>query len=467
MTEPTLRYRYWPEIILAIHVVLGLLLSIVPSFTLYFGLLVTVLGTYFALSDPIDRPTRTLIAAGYLSGLELVFRISQAGLPHEFVKYAVTLLLAVAWLRSGMRLHLGIAAYFLLLLPAMLLTVAPTLEGTRQLISANLSGPLCLTVSSLFFCSHAFQKAELVLLLRWIVNALVVLTVILIVRSPDLAEIDFGSESNFQTSLYGPNQVSSILGLGLVIIGIGYLMKLNLFNWPLQLAVAGAFLFRGLLTFSRGGMLTAVLVIATVYLLILFSAKATTGLRMRVLLLIVAGSLAVYGLFQYTNQVTDNALFNRYAGIKSGRQLTAESYTSGRLVIAGLDWLIFTDHPVGGVGIGMSKAYRAMAGYEVTAHIEFTRMLAEHGLPGMVSMLIMILMPVIVFVKKKRLAERVFIVAGTFFCFSFMLHSATRIAAPMLLYGFVFITFYQAKSGKTYKVKQAKFVHGTLNFSRK
>lgn len=432
--------RRFPEILAGLHLVLGVALSIMPSLTFYIGSVVFLLGIYWALTDSSLGVNRGLLAAGYLCGLELVFRLSRSGLPHEFVKYAVALILLIMWLRSGMKIQFGIFLYFLLLLPAILLSQGKTFEETRQFISANLSGPLCLVVSSLFFYKRKIHMEHFVGVLRWLLYPLITLVAILVIKSPDLSEVDFGYGSNFETSIYGPNQVSSVLGLGIIIVGLGILLKLQLFKWQwVGLGIAGVMLFRGLLTFSRGGILTAFIVLVLVYLLILFSRKASAGLRIRVIFFVIVGSLVIYGLFQYTNELTSNALFDRYAGIKRGQQLAVDSYTSGRTRIVKLDWDIFKENWLFGVGVGMGKSVRAEQGYEIIAHVEFTRMLAEHGLAGVISLFILLFLPVLLYLKEPRVMNRIFLVVGVLFCFSFMLHSATRIAAPMFMYGFIFI----------------------------
>lgn len=406
----------------------------------YLGLAVLLLGIYWALTDSANGVNRGLLAAAYLCGLELVLRLLRSGLPHEFVKYAVVLILFIIWWRSGARIQVGILLYFILLLPAVLLTLGRTIEESRQLLSANLSGPLCLLVSSLFFYKRKIYIDHFINTLRWMLYPLISLLCVLIIKTPDLSQVDFGYGSNFQTSIYGPNQVSSVLGLGIIIIGLGILLKLELFRWRwVGLGLGGLMLFRGLLTFSRGGIIAALVVLVLVYLLILFSSKASIGLRVRAVLFVLAGALVVYGLFQYTNELTGNALFDRYAGIKRGQQLAADSYTSGRTRIVEIDLDIFKENWLLGVGVGMGKSARAEQGYEVIAHVEFTRMLAEHGMAGVLALLILVFLPMQIYVRESRVWNRIFLVVGVLFCFSFMIHSATRIAAPMFMYGFAFI----------------------------
>lgn len=429
-----------------LHLTLGAVLAVIPGFTFYIGVFVLFSGIYWAITDSSIGINRGLLAVGYLCGLELVLRLSRSGLPHEFVKYAVALILLIIWIRSRANIHLGILMYFLLMLPGILLSEGYTTEETRQFISANMSGPLCLTVSALFFYRRKIHVDHFIEVLRWLLYPLITLVSILIIKSPDLSEVDFGYGSNFQTSIYGPNQVSSVLGLGIIIIGLGILLKLRLFKWTwMGLGLAGLFFFRGLLTFSRGGIITAVVVLALVYLLILLSGRVSTGLRVRVIFFVIVGFIAVYSVFQYTNEVTNNALFNRYAGIRNGKKLETDSYTSGRARIAKIDWEIFKENWVLGVGVGMGKSARAEEGYEIIAHIEFTRMLAEHGLAGIISLLILLFLPIMRFRKETLIFNRVFLLVGVLFCFSFMLHSATRIAAPMFMYGFIFLQLVPAR----------------------
>lgn len=81
---------------------------------------------------------------------------------------------------------------------------------------------------------------------------------------------------------------------------------------------------------------------------------------------------------------------------------------------------------------------------EVAAHNEFSRVLAEHGMFGVTALLIMVIMPIKRFFANRKILERIIIIAFIGFCFVFMTHSATRIAAPCFLYGFAFMRFVPA-----------------------
>mgnify|MGYP001208420104 CR=1 FL=1 len=61
---------------------------------------------------------------------------------------------------------------------------------------------------------------------------------------------------------------------------------------------------------------------------------------------------------------------------------------TGRLLIMALDLEIFSDNILAGVGPGISAAMRESYGYGriVAAHSEFTRVLAEHGILGLIGL---------------------------------------------------------------------------------
>src|SRR5690606_39544238 len=81
--------------------------------------------------------------------------------------------------------------------------------------------------------------------------------------TPDIRESVMGTSSNFAMSGgFGPNQVSTILGLGMFIFVARcfYDSPTKLMMW-INLGVAMIIGYRGLVTFSLGGMITAVLIL--------------------------------------------------------------------------------------------------------------------------------------------------------------------------------------------------------------
>jgi len=93
----------------------------------------------------------------------------------------------------------------------------------------------------------------------------------------------------------------------------------------------------------------------------------------------------------------------------------------------------FIENPFIGVGAsGMKEIRIERIGRGIVSHNELSRLLSEHGLIGILILLILILRPLI---YRNEHRENVFFYV--FFCFWFATinHSAMRIAAPGFIYG--------------------------------
>ncbi len=434
--------KYSTEIYLIIHILAGIVISFFPL-TYYIVVAIYIIALIKILSSTKSTYYAILFSA-YLVGWELTGRMTYAGLPHEFTKYAISSILLLAFmLNRDRKWDTPIVIFFLLLIPAVFLTHGRTFEESRQLVSANLSGLLCLTISVLVFNGQRISTLFLTRVFLLILLPIVTMLTYLIVKTPDLSSLDFGYQSNFVSSIYGPNQVSSILGLGILIIGISYLVKIKLFQYNIiGLPILLLMSYRALATFSRGGVLTAFVILILGYLLVLFSATHSSKLLFRNISLIVLLVVGSYFVFDYANKITEGQLYNRYAGVKGERKLSNEEYTSGRALITAIDVQMFADNLLTGIGVGMGKFERSNYGFpvEVAAHIEFTRLLAEHGILGGIALLIMIIYPILIFYRQNNsIYTKVLIVMCIGFCFMFMSHSATRLAAPVFLYGLAFV----------------------------
>jgi O-antigen ligase len=434
-------YRYKSDVILLFHLSLGVLAGLYPQLVYFWVMIVFLLGIYSTLKQGAAVPV--YLVAAYLAGIELLGRMSSSGLPHEFIKYAITLILVSAlFFKKRKAIPRAFIVFVLLLIPATFLTNGGSFEETRQLISGNVSGPACLAVSAIYFYERKFDPTALRKIFLAILYPLGSIVGYLIIKTPDLSEIEFGFQSNFATSIYGPNQMSSILGLGILLIGQAYILKVRLFaSHLISLAFVSILLFRGLLTFSRGGMLTAGILLVIIFLYSSFRAGFNVSM-LRIIFLTAIFSIGAFVAFDYTNKLTDNALYGRYTGVKNGKQIEdLDKLTSGRTTIMYIDWEIFKDNMLTGIGPGMGKYFRLQYGYsvEVAAHNEFSRILAEHGLFGLFAIIILLGAPIRQFYKDKKVVERVIVIAFIGFCFVFMTHAATRIAAPCFLYGLAFI----------------------------
>src|SRR5690606_10905987 len=150
---------------------------------------------------------------------------------------------------------------FLALLPACLVTVAELgPQGAFGTLSANMSGPLCLAVSCWYFSSLRLGGADLRNVFFAAITPLISVAAVTLFYTVTAENIQFNTESNFATAGgFGPNQVSTMLGLGLFLAA----SALILYPIPrtLKLVLAGLALFftaQSVMTFSRSGVYNAV-----------------------------------------------------------------------------------------------------------------------------------------------------------------------------------------------------------------
>ena len=96
--------------------------------------------------------------------------------------------------------------------------------------------------------------------------------------------------------------------------------------------------------------------------------------------------LASIVLFIIANSITGGNLALRYQGETTGTQISGEEvslnkFTSNRIEILAEDFAIWMQYPIFGSGAASSKYLRILTKDTVT-HIEFSRLIAEHGFLG-------------------------------------------------------------------------------------
>lgn len=437
---------------LVLHILMGLIATQSSVVVLIWALFILLYeGLYKVITSP--STTQVITTVAYMSAMEMLVRMSGAGLPHEYTKYAVSLVLLVGSLQLKRSAALGwpFVWYFLLLLPSIIMLLdMKDFKEFRQFVSFNLSGPLCLAAGGWFFYRRSVKQEVLIEAFRQFIYPMVATLTYLLIRTPKISEINFTYDANFEASGYGPNQMSSLLGLGILFIGLSLLLNWKLFKpaWILYVLLV-LFGIRVLLTFSRGGVYGPLLVLS---LLIIYFGFTSNRFRRKIspqFSLFLVALIIGYGVFQYVNEQTSGILYERFAGVRNGEELSLKKYTSGRSDIFQIDFNIFIDNPFLGIGPGMGTLEREEYGYgrSVAAHIELSRLPAEHGLLGVFSLLILIFFPVREFFVRKSFDQRILLFVGVVYCLSFMLHSATRIALPMLMYGMGFM-YIIAPAGK-------------------
>jgi hypothetical protein len=404
------------------HVGLGFVLNQL-SFLVFIHAVVTILVA-LRLAGTIP-PERVAPVLAYVTGCEVLWRMTTDRLPWELGKYAVILVCGVAIVRArGVRALVPPLMFFSLLLPSAVLTLTDFTAGeARQQLSFNLSGPLALAMSAAFFLVTRPSFADLERMLLALVGpavSIATLALFGILTNPD---ITFNTESNFSTSGgFGPNQVSSMLGLGAL---AAFYVLFTTDRWPTRLiafAVMNWLAVQSALTFSRGGLFSATGAALVSLLLFLRDRRMRLWVAPVAILVVLLGR---YVAWPRLDEFTGGTITARFA----------ESDLTRRDDLGAEDLTAWNEHPVFGVGPGRSSLVHDES---IIAHTEFTRLLAEHGSFGAAA-IALLLFAAVQNIRRAGSPRAMGLAAGmmTWACL-FMLNSAMRTAAPSFVFGLAF-----------------------------
>jgi len=420
--------------LLIIHAVIAIAVFILPFLSKLYALLIPIVGFYIVYKTK-NKNNEVLFIAAYLVGVEVFLRMTGGNFNNEFVKLNVIFFMLFGMIYSNFSKNAFIYWFFLILLiPGILITSTvfnPSID-IKKLLAFNLSGPVCLAISSIYMFKRRILFADLQNILVAIGLPIVSTTVYLFLFNPSVRDVVTGTQSNFETSGgFGPNQVSTILGLGIFI----FFTQLILFSKSKKIMIlnGGLLLFityRGIVTFSRGGVMTAVAMIVCL-LFLLYSFSNAKGKNKFVFVFILTGFMAA-GVWTYSSFQTRGLIEKRYAN-QDARGRTKDDRLGGREEIMAEEIKNFMDNPILGIGAGMGKEVRKEAfGHEVASHNEITRMLSEHGLFGIFGLLILGITPFVLYINNK---QHLYFLSFFVFWLLTINHAAMRIAAPAFIYG--------------------------------
>ena len=428
--------------LLALHAFLGFVLFLFPFFSKVYGIAILVFGIYFIIQSK-NKQNEALLMAAYAVSAEIMLRMTGGTFVNEYGKYLVMLFLFLGMLFSGFSRNALVYWLFLFFLVPSVVLSTVTLDITtdvKKAIVFNISGPVCLGISAIYCYKRELTFQRLLGIITAFSLPLLCLVTYLYFYTPNIQDVVTGTQSNFETSGgFGPNQVSTILGLGIFIFFVQ--LMLNSSNGILQIINGGLVLFfayRGLITFSRGGIYTGVAMILLLLAILYFQANFQT--KPKIAGIIVLSFLATLAVWSYSSIKTNGLLDKRYANQDAaGRE--KKSQLSGREVLIESELKMFYENPILGVGVGKNKELRkSQTGIDLATHNEITRMLAEHGTLGIVGLLILVITPLYLF-----LVDRQNILALSFFVFWLLTinHAAMRLSAPAFIYALSLLKVYR------------------------
>ena len=434
---------------LMLHVPLAMAMELSPAISTVHGIIALLFGLRAAL---LGRVSHVMYSVAYIAAAEVLWRMSRAYLLWEYSKYAIVAIIFVAiiveWSRREEPRRLRSSWPLLLLVTLVPASVMAVLyygpAEARDPLSFNLSSYMALIALALYLWDRPVNRDTSMRIFLSILAPTVGVTFLAIYYTiTDLDSLVFVGAANWVTSgNYGPNQVSNMMGLGALIGSMLFIMIPRAWGARAFILITTLFMLaQGVLTFSRGGIYSFVLAAAV------FGLHLTTTPRARRRFLALAALFAVVlfaFVYPFLDQFTGGSLSDRFSSLDS----------TGRLEVATADLQVFMDNPVLGVGIGRSLEYHAtINGIPLAAHTEYTRLLAEHGLFGILAMMILVWMLAKRYVANRPGLGRGMTAAFGVWSMSIMAHSAMRLAVVPLMIALALVSW-RLQAGDKHKTPE-------------
>jgi hypothetical protein len=427
--------------LLLFHAGIGVAVFAIPFLTKFYSIFLFVFGIYYLIKTK-NKNNEALVLSAYVVGVEVLLRMTEGMFFNEYAKHSITIFMFIGMIYSGFSKNSYLYWIFIILLiPSVIMsTVVLNFEtDIRKAIVFNISGPVCLAVSAIYCYQRQITFDRLKDVFTAFCLPTIAILVYLFLYTPSVKDVVTSTRSNFETSGgFGPNQVSTILGFGVFLFFVQLLLnsrtqKLQILNGILVLSFA----FRGLVTFSRGGMITGFAMIVILIAVLYFKAKSRVKPQLGVIFIIFI--VTILGVWGYTSIQTGGLIDKRYAN-EDARGRGKKDRLGGREALINTEIQMFVDNPIFGIGVGKNKEYREeLTGTVAASHNEITRMLAEHGLFGIIDLLILFFTPIVLFLNNRK---NVFALSFMIFWLLTINHAAMRLAAPAFVYALSLLKVY-------------------------
>lgn len=412
-----------------LHVGIGSLMAFYPQFSKLYVILVVLTSFYYVIKNK-NKNNEILYAIAYIAGSEVFFRTANGNIFYEAGKYLMLVFTGLGFYYSGLpKIRNPYWVYLLLLMPAVFVSFASLDSDLRRKITFEILGPVCIGFLALYNYKRSISAKEINYVLNLIALPILASCVYLILRfSHNLEKIDSDNSNFYFSGDYAPNQMATALGLGVFI----YLLKIVLETDNRKMFYANILIFtlifyRGLLTFSRGGVATGLTVVLA-FLLAITISRVNSHKAMRKIGLML---LIVMTVFIIADYQTENSLVARYTKFEILNSNDVVK-TRGRYIQIESDLRNFKENPILGIGVGKGKEVRKIEhGRGISTHSEITRLPSEHGIFGFAALLILLYYPLQMYFKNLK---NYYILPFFIFWLLTINHSATRTIAPLFLY---------------------------------
>lgn len=377
------RKLFW----IVFHLLLGLVCTYTPGvLIIWFYLVLFTSFNKSLFSVRIGKPFYFVLLISYLVSFEILGRMAHAFplIPTELSKYMLPMFSILGIIYQPKRVRQD----WIIILFSLSISLFFDVSNNRVFfdIINNFFGVIAVCLGITFFSSINFTQDMIFQLMKIILLAILSALVYSFVKTPDFEELSFNLGANSDTAGgAATNQVSTVFGLGLFICFYFIFNDLILTGKRyLDLLIGLAFLGQGLLTFSRGGIIVGVLGI------IMLIALSLKRINSKNLFSVLVASVSIIFIFNYIDNFTGGKLLLRYQGETEGTynygvEKDLKKITSGRSMIFEEDLKLWSQYPIFGCGVGVSRYVRGgTEEKKVSSHVEFSRLLAEHGISGLI-----------------------------------------------------------------------------------
>ncbi|GAA4316433.1 hypothetical protein GCM10023115_25300 [Pontixanthobacter gangjinensis] len=321
----------------------------------------------------------------------------------------------------------------------------------RKLVAFNITGPVCLGISALYCYYKKIKKEDFQRVLLMLLMPLVAQMTYLYFYTPSMDSVRISLSGNYAaTAGFGPNQISTVFGLGCFLICTRlFTIRHKLINLVdiILLILMG---YRAVITFSRGGVLTAIICVISFLIFFYYKqdAKRIEGTNLRII-----GMAVIFALVWFISSLETGGLIgNRYTNRDAAGKLK-EDISTGRVELIETELTAFYKNPITGIGVGKGREYREEnMGIEINTHNEISRLLSEHGILGVFALAILIFVPVVFWFKFQN---NFYFLAFVAFWFMTINHSAMRIALPAFIYGLALLYIVDEKKNPVHRKRLA------------
>ncbi len=386
------------------HIGLGFVCTLTP-FALIIWFYLILFTNFFKANGLLKKkkPAFFFMLFSYLISFELLDRMAKTSpfIPQELGKYFLVIMGLLGIIAVGVRYSNGI-------LMALLVTPALFYDFSGQRAISDIINyylaPVAVGLGIAFAYRLKITSIQLNQILKLIWLACLSSLIFTFIKTPDFENISFDLSANFETTGgHSSNQVSTVLGLGMFLTFFSVFKRLNFSgNRVFDILILLGFTFQGLISFSRGGMMVG----AVGILMIIFLRESSLNKSNKNNSSLTLGAIVLfllYGVFEIANNITGGNLLLRYQGETAGtlrgtKEVTVDHFVTGRLGILEQDINLWTEHVITGVGVGASRFLRNVERVGVAPHVEFSRLLADHGLLGLIySIYFFVILPLQIF----------------------------------------------------------------------